>query len=290
MDFLVIGEKIKELRLLLGFTQTDLAKGICTQAQISKIEKGDVYPYASTLYQISQRLGVDVNYFFDIGSTPRLDYVMEVALQLKLARRNHQYDEMKQLVENEVNNPVFIQNNKNQQLLLWHKGIYEFHLHRKTDLALCFLDEAITITHNKQWTEREIEIHIHKGMILFEIGNLEEALAIYQPAKEYIDSIPTLNDVTILSRLYYSMAQTLTRLGELEQSTRLCKEAIQWCLKWDNLYLLGELHDLIGYNHELDQKPFLAKKYLTKALAIFDLQNNVKKVDDIEDQLRKLSK
>ncbi|MBR8644357.1 helix-turn-helix transcriptional regulator [[Brevibacterium] frigoritolerans] len=54
---------MKELRKQIGLSQEELATGICTQAQISKIEKGDVYPYASTLYLISQRLGVDVNYF-----------------------------------------------------------------------------------------------------------------------------------------------------------------------------------------------------------------------------------
>ena len=82
----------------MGLSQEELANGICTQAQISKIEKGDVYPYATTLYLISQRLGVDVNYFFDIGTTPRLDYVQEVYKQLTYTRRNSNYEEMAQIV------------------------------------------------------------------------------------------------------------------------------------------------------------------------------------------------
>lgn len=289
MDFLAIGEKIKELRKLLGLTQIDLAKGICTQAQISKIEKGDVYPYASTLYQISQRLGVDVNYFFDIGSTPRLDYVQEVSRQLKLARRNVKYDEMKQVVENEEDSPLFIQNRKNHQLLLWHKGIYEYHLNGKVDRALDLLDEAISLTHNKHWTEREIEIYISKGIILFEIGELDQALAIYTPAKEYLNFLPHIHDETILSRLYYNIARTLTRLRELERSVSICKDAIKWCLEKDNLYLLGELHYHIGYNYELSEQPSLAKKYMEKALAIFDLQNDEKYVDFIEGKIKKLA-
>jgi transcriptional regulator with XRE-family HTH domain len=288
MNFLVIGEKIKELRLLLGLTQTDLANGICTQAQISKIEKGDVYPYASTLYQISQRLGVDVNYFFDIGLTPRLDYVTEVALQLKLARRNQKYGEMKLIVENERDNPVFLQNKKNQQLLLWHQGIYEYHLNKNVELALSLLDKAISLTHGRQWTEREIEIYISKGTIQFETDKLKEALAIYQPAKEYLTSLPFLYDITIRSRLQYNIARTLTRLNEFENSNLVCKEAIQWCIDNDNMYLLGELHYLIGHNYELAQQPSIARKYMMKAIAIFDLQNDIKYVDYIEDKLRRL--
>ncbi|HLO11958.1 MAG TPA: helix-turn-helix domain-containing protein [Pseudoneobacillus sp.] len=289
MNFLVIGEKIKELRKLLGLTQKDLAKGICTQAQISKIEKGDVFPYASTLYQISQRLGVDVNYFFDIGSTPRLDYVQEVSRQLKLARRNLHYEEMKQVVDNEEHNPLFTQNKKNLQILLWHKGIYHYHLFGDVEKALKFMDEAISLTHNKHWTEREIEILMSKGVIHFEIGKLTEALDIYRPAKEYLGLLPHYQDNTILSRLYYNSARTLTRLQQLDQSISICKDAILWCIEKDNLYLLGELHYHIGYNYELAGKNSLATNYMEKALAIFDLQNDIKYIEFIEAKIKKLA-
>ncbi|MDQ7861563.1 hypothetical protein RCO48_12960 [Peribacillus frigoritolerans] len=80
------------------------------------MKKGDVYPYASTLYLISQRLGVDVNYFFDIGMTPRLDYVEEVIYQLKIARRTRNYEEMQQIVKAEENSPLFLQNKKKSSI------------------------------------------------------------------------------------------------------------------------------------------------------------------------------
>ncbi|MGG4167018.1 helix-turn-helix transcriptional regulator [Rossellomorea vietnamensis] len=42
MDYSVIGKKIRELRKVVGLTQGDMAEGICTQALISRIEKGDI--------------------------------------------------------------------------------------------------------------------------------------------------------------------------------------------------------------------------------------------------------
>ncbi|MBV6684081.1 helix-turn-helix domain-containing protein [Bacillus sp. JRC01] len=86
MDYSVIGKKIKELRKAIGITQGELAEGICTQALISRIEKGDIYPSATVLYRISQRLGVDVNYFFEIGSTERHDYIKDVERQFHTYR------------------------------------------------------------------------------------------------------------------------------------------------------------------------------------------------------------
>jgi transcriptional regulator with XRE-family HTH domain len=289
VDFIVIGEKIKELRKTLGLTQKDLANGICTQAQISKIEKGDVFPYASTLYQISQRLGVDVNYFFEIGSTPKLEYVQEVSRQLMLARRNLQYEDIKQIVKNEEQNPLFIQNRKNRQLLLWHKAIYEHNLNGQFNKCIQLLDEAIGLSHSTHWTEREIEIYISKGVVFFDQGKLEDALAIYLHAKKHLKLLPHIQDATIVSRLYYNIARTMTRLKQFEQSISICKDAIKWCLKNDNLYLLGELHYHIGYNYELIGKASVAKRYMEKALAIFDVQNDEKYIDFIEEKIKSLS-
>jgi transcriptional regulator with XRE-family HTH domain len=285
MNFSAIGDKIKELRKLMGLSQSELAHGICTQAQISKIEKGDVFPYASTLYLISQRLGVDVNYFFDIGTTPRIDYVQEVSRQLKLARRNLEYEEIYQIVKTEEKNALFLQNRKNLQLLLWHKGIYEYHLNKNVSKAFKLLDDAIQLTHDKVWSEREIEISLSKGIILFEEGNLDDALSIYEPAKEQLKLLPYLQDDTIKSRLYYNLARTLTRLGKLDQSIRYCKQAIDYCIDRDNLYLLGELHYHVGYNYELKKQIHIAKSYMEKALIIFELQMDEKYIQFIKKKI-----
>ncbi|MCM3179166.1 helix-turn-helix domain-containing protein [Cytobacillus horneckiae] len=118
MDFSAIGKKVKELRKSLGLSQAELAEGICTQAQISNIENGDVIPLASTLYLLAQRLGLSVDYFFDISLSPRLDYVHEVSEQLKLARKRVNYALIKEIVKAEENNPLFIANKYHHQLLI----------------------------------------------------------------------------------------------------------------------------------------------------------------------------
>ncbi len=60
-----IGEKIRELRKKKGLSQIELANriGISFQ-QIQKYEKGLSKISISRLYQISDALGVDINYFF----------------------------------------------------------------------------------------------------------------------------------------------------------------------------------------------------------------------------------
>lgn len=291
MNFSAIGERIRELRKLLKLSQEELAKGICTQAQISKIEKGDVYPYASTLYLISQRLGVDVNYFFDIGTTPRLDYIQEVFRQLKRARRNSDYQEIEQIVRLEENNPLFSRNYRNHQMLLWHKGIVLYMIHKNASLAIETLYEAISLTHviEKVWSEREIEVLLSIGSVYFEEKDYEKSLEVYSSARDYLHGLPFINDNTILCRLYYNMARILTRLDRYEDSMWYCEQGIKWCMEKDNLYLLGELHYHIGYNLEIQEKWEEANKYMEKSLTIFELQNDQKYISFINHKIENLN-
>lgn len=276
MDFFAVGQKIKELRKQIGLSQEELATGICTQAQISKIEKGDVYPYASTLYLISQRLGVDVNYFFDIGMTPRLDYVEEVIHQLKLARKYRNYEELQQIVSTEEKNPLFLQNKKNHQLILWHKGIYEFEKNKDINKAIEYIYQAIDITHttDKVYSEREIEILSSLGVMYVTEKQYENAYNLLLKAMEHLKALPFLQDKTLKTRLFYNFARVLTRTSRYEESIEYCQEAIKWCLDNDQLYALADLHYHLGYNLECLDNYDEAKSYLEKAAFLFDLQKN----------------
>ena len=287
MDFSAIGMKIRELRKSLGLSQKELSKDICTQAQISKIEKGDVLPLASTLYFISQRLGVDINYFFDLGTTPRLDYIQEVINQLKQARRNVNYPLIKEIVEAEEKNPLFAANKKNLQLLLWHKAIYLYHVHHEAELAHSIIDRAINLTFDKVWAEREIEILISKGIFFYETGCYLDAKDIHLSAIRHLNEIIYLQDETIRSRLLYNLAKTYTKLENYQESIRLCEEAISVCIEKDLLFLLGELHYHIGFNYELQKKFVLAKSYMAQALDIFHLQKNDRYNDYIGGKIKK---
>ncbi|WP_240189878.1 XRE family transcriptional regulator [Bacillus sp. P14.5] len=210
--------------------------------------------------------------------------------QLKLARRALRYQDVKDLVETEMENPLFMNNKKNLQLLLWHRGIYQFELYKKVDESIATLRSAIHLTHtsDKVWTEREIEILLTSGVIYSEVDELEKALEVYSEAKEHIHLLPYLSDYTIKTRLYYNIARVLTRLKKIEESTTYCKEAIHFCINKDNMYLLGELHYQIGYNFELRGNKDEALKYLKKAKIVFELQEDEKYIKFISQKVNDL--
>jgi transcriptional regulator with XRE-family HTH domain len=278
VDYSVIGKKIKELRSAVGLTQGGLAEDICTQALISRIEKGDIYPSATTLYQISRKLGVDVNYFFEIGMTPRLDYVKEVEKQLQKLRVELKYIEMMEVVRVEEKNPLFYRNHTNLQLLLWHKGIYEFEVKAREKEAFKLLHKALELTayEKKAMSEREMQILSSLGVFEFNLKNYDKSMHYFNKVKLALKTMEMLNDKSIKTRLLYNMSRLLTRIGKLKESREHCFEAVNWCLEEEHLWGVGELYYQIGYNYELENRLDKTIPYIDKSILIFELRENHK--------------
>ncbi|WP_226675727.1 helix-turn-helix domain-containing protein [Rossellomorea aquimaris] len=291
MDYSVIGKKIRELRKVVGLTQGDLAEGVCTQALVSRIEKGDIYPSATALYQIALKLGVDVNYFFEIGTTPRLDYIREVEKQLRFLRMNGKYDEMMEVVKTEEKNPLFYKDNEKLQLLFWHKAIYLFEIEKDPDTAFSLLQQAYELTANqkKAASEREMEILTTFGTWESILDNHEEALLYYYKVEAMMKHAEQLFDKSIKTRLFFNTARVLTRIDRYEESNDYCQRAIKWCLEEEHLWGLGELHYQIGYNFELMEDYEKALHYIEKSIHMFELRKNERFISFLENRVKELS-
>lgn len=292
MDYSAIGKKIIQLRKTVGLTQNELAKGICTQGMISRIEKGDIFPNASTLYHIANKLGVDLNYFFDVGSTPRLEYVMEVVNQLKKLRKNLQYDAIMDIVRREEKNDLFTKNPVFLQQLLWHKGIYEKEVMELHDKAFQTLQQSLELTYDekKALSESEINIMLSLGVFHFSKCQYDEALEIYDRIRKRLKTHSSHLDHRIKTRLYYNIARVLTRLGRYDASIQDCKKGIKWCFENESLYLVGELYYQIGYNAELLGDIDTAYAYLNKSTFLFRLQNKDQYSEYIKIRMQELNK
>jgi transcriptional regulator with XRE-family HTH domain len=60
-----LGERVKEIRMQKGLTQTELANKIGKDhPSINKLENGKVNPSYYFLYEVANGLGVDVKEFF----------------------------------------------------------------------------------------------------------------------------------------------------------------------------------------------------------------------------------
>ncbi len=61
-EMTLLASRLRSRRLELKLSQSELAKGICKQGQISRIEKGKYNPGSDILYKLSQKLNVPMEY------------------------------------------------------------------------------------------------------------------------------------------------------------------------------------------------------------------------------------
>ncbi|NLP52084.1 helix-turn-helix domain-containing protein [Bacillus sp. RO1] len=275
MDPKLIGNKIRELRLKAGYSQEELASEICTQAQISKIERGAGYPQANTLFYISQKLGVDPNYFFDIGTTPNLDYVTAVKKKINDLKNAFKYPDILKIINREFTNPLFREDKLNFQFLLWHKGIVEFEYFKEFKEAVDTYNQAFNLTPvDKYWSDQQIEIALSLGSAYNQLNELNRALHLYDRIKIEIEKKPLIHDSRIHLRYCYFRARAYTRLQDYRESIKLCEEGIEYCISEQTQKFFGELHYQIGYNYELMGNWPKAIEYYEEAKTIFHLYKN----------------
>src|SRR6266487_487481 len=86
-----LGERLRQLRVAAGMTQTDLAGDRFSKEYVSQIERGKTRPTRETINWLAQRLGVDSGFLADGVSADergRVDAALTRAGALLEARRN----------------------------------------------------------------------------------------------------------------------------------------------------------------------------------------------------------
>src|SRR5436189_5682571 len=86
-----LGERLRQLRVAAGLTQTDLAGDRFSKEYVSQIERGKTRPTRETIGWLAERLGVDPGFLANGVSTDergRVDSALARAEALIEARRN----------------------------------------------------------------------------------------------------------------------------------------------------------------------------------------------------------
>lgn len=270
-----VGRKIRDLRLYYDISQKDLAKNICSQAMISQIENDERIATANLLYDISMKLGVDLNYFFCEYEAPKISYMKETFRHISRHIRSHNYAEANELIKTSLVNPLFKQPSEQKQLL-WQKGVCHYYLTSNFEESASYLDQALNIETNANKTTSELEVQILLSLAIIHSENLkvEDSLLFYDKSLKKCLQLPKLKDPKVLIKIYYNYSKTLQEIKEYNQSIEFCDRGIKLCGSQESMYLLGELFCQKGYNLLFLDKKEECLLHIEKSIHVFELQNN----------------
>lgn len=270
-----IGQAINSLRKMARLSQEELSRDICSQAQLSKIENKNENPSETVLYKLSKKLGVDMNYFFEITETQRLDYLKKVKELIEECKRERDYQRLRKILKAEMLKPIF-QGSEKQQYLLWHEAICIHYLEQDSDNAIHLLHHALTLSaHPQKRFYRETELEILNSMAIMRKDQKQyvEAEKLFRQCLNTMKFAPLSNKILKI-RLLYGFSKLLTDIGRYEESKELCIEGVALCKRNEVLYLFGELQYQLGSNYARMGERNSAIEAFERAIKIFEIQDN----------------
>jgi len=265
-----LGRTIRTLRQRRGMSQSELAEGICTQSEISRIENDLVLPQLNTLKKIAARLGVTL-YELSEGSE-------ESSQRLETLRRIHRYirqqkwQELLTLLDEEEQTaasrePFF------RATLNWARAVAvmeaEDKPHRAISLLHNLLHKMVPLTLALQG-----QVEMTLGDALLRTAQPEEARHILELAFQRMESAPSQYEPWVPVRTAYLLSLAHWQLNQAPKSLYWVETALELADAHDLRYLVGHAHLQAAIILAHTGRPSDALRHLEKATCAAHLTDN----------------
>ena len=267
----LLATRLKNKRKELGWSQKELADGICQQTQISRMEQGKYMPGADLLYKLSEKLGLSMDYFFseeisknflDLSSFKRLS---ETLLE------NQDYTSLKYAFEVERRQQASLCFDE-KIYLDWIDAILTYQCEHQLKLAISKIEDIL------------IKINVDKVDYLYIVNTLliflgyddnEKFEQRYQQVSVALSKIDTSvrEQIDLYIKIKYNYCYHLWKHEEMDKSRVLLLETIEFCNKYHSSFRLADLYCLLG-NVTEDLDLSVAKEYYMRAKVLYLIENN----------------
>lgn len=268
-----LGQKIKELRMMRGLTQSDLGSGMVTPSMISQIEADKANPSHKLLCAIAEKLGVSVDYFLNDMQTK-----LEQTSTYKLAKsymENAEYDRAISLLEELLENPA-----PHLQLINISFDLANCYMHvdqydRSTNLFDDVLEHSI-----RNGEHNTAVLALNKlGVIQLRKENLLLAQFHWKKAYQILQRTEGI-DVSTKAFVITNLGMVNLKLGEYDEALKYYTESYQLLQGTNYLKLIGETYNGLGHANKELKNYKKAIEHTQDAIAIFKSLNLVKTAFD----------
>jgi len=270
-----LGLEISTLRAEMGMSQKELAKDICTQSTISRIEAGEVYPAIDTLLKIALKLQVPVEYFIEMLFHKNVLESEKIIKEIEFQLKEHNYQKV----------ISFINKNKVDKDNIW-LNFYLDHILITAHFKLKMItpDECISklksmLNYSNQTTIqfRFLHIKINNSIanVYGELGEVQKSLFYYNKIlKEHIHK--NYNDYNIYETLItviFNKCKTLYDIHDYDLALETANLGIQKAKESSFFFFTGQFLYYKGQCLEKKDAPFLEISDVYKqALFLFEFQ------------------
>nr|WP_285890916.1 helix-turn-helix domain-containing protein [Mesobacillus subterraneus] len=242
-----MGAEIFFYRKQLGWSQKELAAGICTQSAISRIESGEVYPSIDVLYYISLKLNVPLNHFLKVTFDEYSHYIHETVNYIETLNRKKRYEEVLQVTKKELKQKVHVKNRWYSLFLKWNFYMSSFYM-KKINHKECISYLKSLCLNNDAASKRDLQEFRIKNVIAnlyAEKGEYEESYKLYRELITNLDKVELTSDYDkniLLIKILYNYAKTLYTDNHSIDAIKSIDRGIHLSIKYENVSFLGQLY------------------------------------------------
>lgn len=239
----ILGKKLRETRLAQNLSQTELCRGICTQATISNIEAKNHCDSLDIFVQLCARLNTDVNEFLISSKEQELQGFLD---KIEGLCDKSQYKKAFQLIK-KYSNDLPQENGLLLDKFYYYYGLTSLLVAKNYEDASYYLYRGAELKENR---------NIYNILSLNFIGMMYHLTDQEGKAKVYHDkSVKMLLDYKqklpkAAYEIFYNSARFYSQIGEYKQSINLCKKGIQLNKENETSFYLDKLYYELALNKE----------------------------------------
>ena len=252
-----LAERLRGARQRAGLSQRALARGICTPAYVSRLEKGERIPSLQLLRQLAERLDADADELASGIPRSAVDPLLDAELALRLGERDDAERTFREAVERGD------RTSRARALAGLGQLAFEDGDHRR---AIELLEEAVTARSASSGSNTGIIDALGRAYAM--VGELESAIGVFEralaEARERGDVMETLRFAVLLANALIdagSFGRAAELLGDAIAETADSQDPILRARIW---WSQSRLHDKRG-------QPEIAARYARRALEMLEL-------------------
>lgn len=278
-----MGEAIREMRIRSGYTQEELAYGICTTGTLSRIENGREVISKQVFEALCGRL-YGTHHVWISFDTVREMQRSKLCKQILLYLEYREMEKAKRALEEyqklkEAESPFCI------QFALYTQAIYQAILKEREEEILPMLKQALEITmpdYKKRFQKQrkrilltydEVYIMSNMGIAYVNSQDEEKAFQIFYYLKGYLEEqqLDMAESMKAYPMILGNLAWVLERRGRFEEAVKHCDSGIEICHLTGKYTVLPYLLCIKARCLTASGNPMMAKKSRRQAKTILDI-------------------
>lgn len=270
-----LGQKIRELRVAKGLTQSDLGNGLVTPSMISQIESDKANPSYKVLEAIAEKLETPLEHFLsDVQTQLEQTSAHKVAKAL-LASSN--FERAATLLESLLEKPA---PNLNQIDVNFDLGDCYLAMKRYDD-AISLFERVIELGINKGIPTASLQGLLKLGLIAKERRKYHMAIFHWRKAYEQFDQL-SQPEPFLQSQILTHLGEVHNQLGEFEEALEYFGMAYQFLSSSSHFEQIGFTYIGLGLSYKKMREYEKATEYSQYAIAIFESLKNIKLSIDVK--------